>query len=575
MLLPCYNEEAAIAATVAGFRSALPGATVYVYDNNSRDRTREVAAKAGAAVRTERQQGKGNVVRRMFADVDADIYVMADGDLTYDPKSAPAMVDLLLAEQLDMVVGTRRHEEKDAYRGGHVLGNRIFTGLLSRLFGRSFTDIFSGYRVFSRRFVKSFPVLSAGFEIETEMSVHALELSMPVGEIATPYGARPEGSQSKLSTWSDGLRILRTIMTLYRVERPKLYFGLIGVAPDRPRHRPRDPAGDHLPQHRPRAALPDRHPRHRHRHRRGAERLRRPDPRHRHPRPSRSKTARLSVLFRTELAKPPPCGEVGGGPAASADRELAAPSNLPHKGEAIQRLNLSLSPRCSFTQSTKDPFHVTDHQDIIAQLVPIVIEQSSRGERSFDIYSRLLRERIIFVTGAIEDHMASLITAQLLFLEAENPKKDISMYINSPGGVVTAGLAIHDTMQYIRPKVGTVCIGQAASMGSFLLAAGEPGMRVALSNARIMVHQPSGGAQGMAADIEIQAREILRMRQRLNELYAKYTGQKIEEIEKAMDRDKFLEADEAKAFGIIDEVFDKRPDQGADGGTGRGIPPGA
>ena len=192
-------------------------------------------------------------------------------------------------------------------------------------------------------------------------------------------------------------------------------------------------------------------------------------------------------------------------------------------------------------------------------LVPIVIEQSNRGERSFDIFSRLLRERIVFVTGQVEDQMASLITAQLLFLESENPKKDIYMYINSPGGVVTAGMAIHDTMQYIRPRVGTVCIGQAASMGSFLLAAGEPGMRVALTNARIMIHQPSGGAQGMASDIEIQAREILRIRQRMNELYAKYTGKPIEEIEKAMDRDKFLSADESKEFGLIDEVFDKRP----------------
>jgi len=202
---------------------------------------------------------------------------------------------------------------------------------------------------------------------------------------------------------------------------------------------------------------------------------------------------------------------------------------------------------------------MTDHADITAGLVPIVIEQSTRGERSFDIYSRLLRERIVFVTGQVEDHMASLITAQLLFLESENPKKDIFMYINSPGGVVTAGLAIHDTMQYIRPRVGTVCIGQAASMGSFLLAAGEPGMRSALSNSRIMVHQPSGGAQGMAADIEIQAREILRMRHALNTLYAKYTGQTIEQIETAMDRDKFLEAEEAKTFGIIDQVYDKRP----------------
>jgi len=228
VLLPCYNEEAAIGATVAGFREALPGAIVYVYDNNSRDRTREVAAKAGAVVRTERQQGKGHVVRRMFADIDADVYVMADGDLTYDPKAAQAMVDLLTAEQFDMVVGTRKHEAKDAYRGGHVLGNRVFTGLLSRLFGRSFTDIFSGYRVFSRRFVKSFPVLSSGFEIETEMSVHALELRMPVGEVETVYASRPEGSHSKLSTFSDGWRILKTIVTLYRIERPVLFFGSIG-----------------------------------------------------------------------------------------------------------------------------------------------------------------------------------------------------------------------------------------------------------------------------------------------------------------------------------------------------------
>jgi len=208
-----------------------------------------------------------------------------------------------------------------------------------------------------------------------------------------------------------------------------------------------------------------------------------------------------------------------------------------------------------------------DHEDIIAGLVPIVIEQSNRGERSFDIYSRLLRERIVFVTGQVEDHMATLVTAQLLYLESENPKKDIFMYINSPGGVVTAGMAMHDTMQYIRPRVGTVCIGQAASMGAFLLCAGEPGMRVALTNARIMVHQPSGGAQGQATDIEIQAKEILRIRHRMNELMAKYTGQSIEAIESAVERDKFFGADEAKAFGLVDEVFDKRPAPGEGDGT--------
>jgi glycosyltransferase involved in cell wall biosynthesis len=229
VLLPCYNEEAAIQATVAGFRAALPDATIYVYDNNSRDRTRALAGEAGAVVRTERQQGKGHVVRRMFADIDSDVYVMADGDLTYDPKAAPAMVDLLVAEQLDMVVGTRIHQKKEAYRGGHVLGNRVFTGLLAGLFGRSFSDIFSGYRVFSRRFVKSFPVLSSGFEIETEISVHALELRMPVGEVETTYAERPAGSHSKLSTFSDGWRILKTIATLYRIERPTLFYGGIGA----------------------------------------------------------------------------------------------------------------------------------------------------------------------------------------------------------------------------------------------------------------------------------------------------------------------------------------------------------
>ncbi len=192
-------------------------------------------------------------------------------------------------------------------------------------------------------------------------------------------------------------------------------------------------------------------------------------------------------------------------------------------------------------------------------LVPMVVEQTNRGERSYDIYSRLLKERIIFMVGPVDDGMSSVICAQLLFLEAENPNKDISFYINSPGGVVTSGLAIYDTMQYIRPDVATICIGQAASMGSLLLAAGTEKKRFALPNARIMIHQPSGGAQGQAADIEIQAREILSLRARLNAIYAKHTGQPIEKIEKAMDRDNFMTPEDAKAFGLIDEVFLKRP----------------
>jgi ATP-dependent Clp protease protease subunit len=207
---------------------------------------------------------------------------------------------------------------------------------------------------------------------------------------------------------------------------------------------------------------------------------------------------------------------------------------------------------------------VIDHQDIVSQLVPIVIEQSNRGERSFDIYSRLLRERIVFITGPIEDHMASLVTAQLLFLESENPKKDIFMYINSPGGVVTAGLAIHDTMQYIRPKISTVCIGQAASMGSFLLAAGTKTKRYALPHSRIMIHQPLAGFQGQATDIEIHAREILRMRDTLNELYSKHTGQAVEKIKNDTERDNFMSGTTAKEYGLIDEVLvtaKKKPDE--------------
>jgi len=229
ILLPCYNEEAAIGLTVAAFRESLPSATVYVYDNNSSDETAERARAAGAIVRTERMQGKGHVVRRMFADVEADIYVMADGDATYDAAAAPRMVDLMLAERLDMVVGARRSEVDEAYRRGHRTGNRLLTGILARLFGRTFTDILSGYRVFSRRFVKSFPALARGFETETEISVHALELAMPVAEIVTAYAARPEGSESKLSTWRDGTRIARTIAHLFRIERPVLFYGLAAL----------------------------------------------------------------------------------------------------------------------------------------------------------------------------------------------------------------------------------------------------------------------------------------------------------------------------------------------------------
>lgn len=229
VVLPCCNEEAAIAQTVASFRAALPDAKIYVYDNNSRDRTIEVARAAGAIVRSERIQGKGAVVRRMFADVEADIYVMADGDATYDAASAPALVARLIDEQLDMVVGTRVTQDQGAYRRGHRLGNAVLTGLLAQLFGRSFTDVLTGYRVFSRRFVKSFPILNSGFEIETEINVHALELRMPVAEMETPYFARPEGSESKLNTYRDGWVILNKIVALYRIERPVLFYGAIGL----------------------------------------------------------------------------------------------------------------------------------------------------------------------------------------------------------------------------------------------------------------------------------------------------------------------------------------------------------
>ena len=230
VLLPCHNEEAAVAEVVGAFRAALPGAAIYVYDNNSTDRTIDIAQAAGAVVRQERHQGKGYVVRRMFADVDADIYVLADGDATYDAPSAPAMIARLIEEKLDMVVGARVHREETAYRRGHQTCNRLLTGFVANIFGQSFSDMLSGYRVFSRRFVKSFPVLSGGFEIETELTIHALELELPVAEVNTPYYARPKGSASKLNTWRDGFRILWTIFQIYRSERPLAFFSMIAAA---------------------------------------------------------------------------------------------------------------------------------------------------------------------------------------------------------------------------------------------------------------------------------------------------------------------------------------------------------
>ena len=226
VLLPCFNEEAAIRETVIAFRSAVPEAVIYVYDNNSSDATSDVARVAGAIVRSERLQGKGHVVRRMFGDIEADIYVMADGDATYDARAAPELIRRLVDEQLDMVVGCRSSEVELAFRPGHRMGNYLFTRLLAVTFGSSFSDVFSGYRVFSRRFVKSFPALASGFETETEISVHALALRMPVGELITAYAARPEGSFSKLSTYRDGWRIINTIVRLVRTERPLMFYGV-------------------------------------------------------------------------------------------------------------------------------------------------------------------------------------------------------------------------------------------------------------------------------------------------------------------------------------------------------------
>lgn len=230
VLVPCYNEEKPIGFVVKDFRAALPGADVYVYDNNSSDKTAEVAAAAGAIVRTETQQGKGNVMRRMFADIEADIYVLVDGDNTYEAAAAPKLVDKLVREKLDMVNGCRVTEIQEAYRIGHRFGNKMLTGLVATIFGRRTKDMLSGYRVFSRRFVKSFPALSRGFEIETELTVHALELRMPIADVDTVYVDRLPGSDSKLSTIRDGVRILRMIISLVKEERPLQFFGLLAAA---------------------------------------------------------------------------------------------------------------------------------------------------------------------------------------------------------------------------------------------------------------------------------------------------------------------------------------------------------
>jgi glycosyltransferase involved in cell wall biosynthesis len=229
VMIPCFNEAAAIGKVIADFRQALPMADIYVYDNNSSDDTVAIARAAGAQVRSERHQGKGHVVRRMFADVEAEIYLLVDGDATYDAPSAPVMIEKLIEDHLDMVVAHREDQAEAAYRMGQRTGNMLLTKFLADIFGRGFEDILSGYRVFSRRFVKSMPVLSDGFEIETELSVHALELSMPVAEIKTPYFARPAGSVSKLNTWRDGFRIFSTILKLYRTEKPLRFFITIAI----------------------------------------------------------------------------------------------------------------------------------------------------------------------------------------------------------------------------------------------------------------------------------------------------------------------------------------------------------
>lgn len=229
VIVPCYNEGVSICQVINDFRTHLPSASICVFDNNSSDDTAERAIEAGAKVFTVKEPGKGNVVRRMFADIIADIYIMVDGDATYDAASAPKMIEKLISERLDMVVGVRKHEDKEAYRLGHTFGNKMLTGCVKSIFGGKFSDMLSGYRVFSRRYVKSFPAMAKGFETETELTVHALELRMPYGEIDTPYGARMEGSESKLNTYRDGIRIAKMILRLYATERPLMFYGILAL----------------------------------------------------------------------------------------------------------------------------------------------------------------------------------------------------------------------------------------------------------------------------------------------------------------------------------------------------------
>ncbi|NDL62096.1 glycosyltransferase family 2 protein [Acerihabitans arboris] len=229
VIIPCYNESIAIAKVIEDFNKSIPEAAVYVFDNNSIDDTAKIAKNSGAIVYTVTRPGKGNVVRRMFADIEADIYVMVDGDATYDAASCPILINKLIDEHLDMVVGARQHSEKEAYRPGHTFGNKILTGCVQTIFGGDFSDMLSGYRVFSRRYVKSFPAMAKGFEIETELTVHALELRVPYAEVVTPYDSRMDGSTSKLSTYKDGMRILKTIIKLYSVERPFFFYGILAL----------------------------------------------------------------------------------------------------------------------------------------------------------------------------------------------------------------------------------------------------------------------------------------------------------------------------------------------------------